>query len=359
MRFQQHIGMALGLAIALASPLTAHVPAVAAEMHAAAYALIGRAAFDPHKTAITVPFKGPAPNVTLYQLSPTHFYYEFEASRLALGGVQYQAVGDTMERFTMANRPNAVVRLSFKLLRPGMPRFAVDKARGQIRILPLGAELATRTTRVAAKPKPKPVEPPQAGWKQPTPLYQHRVTQVAPPASLSPPSSWTAVPAKVVAAPKLLKPPSAKNALRTEIGRPYLDDFHHRLVLPFHGPAPEFKVLVHQKNPRWVYLDFEQSSVKLQGERFDSFSDAIFDGWMLTEPAGTNRTRLYLKFKTAMPVVAQIYPESGEMWFLTPKPTDQPPPTLPASPAAPSVPVSPSDPGAAQVAPDESVVRQP
>src|SRR5690242_14770487 len=93
MRFHLHFGLAVALAGAFAgvSPV-AHAAVERAEAHA----LIGRAAFDAHKTAITVPFKGPAPNVTLYKLSPTHYYYEFEDARLALGGVQFQAVGDTM-----------------------------------------------------------------------------------------------------------------------------------------------------------------------------------------------------------------------------------------------------------------------
>lgn len=325
MRFHFHYGTALGLAIALASPPAAF----AADSHA----LIGRASFDARKTAITVPYSGPAPAVTLYKLSPTHYYYEFEGARLAVGGVQYQPVGDPIERFTMANRPNATVRISFKLLRPGVPRYAIDKARGKIRILPVGAEVASKPASKPAAVAARPVTPPEGPWEQPAPLFRHEVVKVSPPPvrPVTPPVAWKPVPAKTVVAPVNLLPPTAKNALRTEIGRPYLDDFHHRLVMPFHGPAPEFKVRVHQKNPRWVYLDFAQSAVKLQGDRFDSFSDKIFDGWLLTEPAGTNSTRLYLKFKTAIPVVAQIYPESGEMWFTTPPAAGETPP--PAAPA--------------------------
>lgn len=306
MRFR----LTFALLAAAAVPTVAAPVAVAAP---AAPAAIGRAQFDAARQAVTLPFSGPAPTLTLYSLSPTHHYYEISPARLK-GGVQHQPLDGAIVRYTMANRPNGpVVRLSFVLTKPGTPTFSVDAA-GRITVWPLGAASPAGTS--ALPPVPRPPQLPLAA--APTP---------------KPGPKLTPKPAARVVLPRKLTPPSEANMLRTVIGRPYLDDFHHRLVMPFNGPAPDYRIKVYEKNPRWVYMDFTQSTFQLEGDRFDSYTHPLFDGWMLQERPAEKTTRLYLKFKVEAPVVAQIYPESGEIWFSATSPIadQQTPPLAPAS----------------------------
>lgn len=332
------------------------VPLVGAPALAApqAASVVGVATFDPARTAIAVPYEGPEPTVEFYKLSDTHYYYELRSARLAHDRVQHHLIGDTMVRYTMANRPTyAAVRLSFVLTRPGVPTYHVDRAARRVVILPLGREAVTRAPglkapapAVAAAPvRRTPAEPPRLpvalSLPTPRPLPTPSIAPVAAAPTPSPTPAATPTPAPAVAAPKLkpkaapkpapsvkfvlphqLTPPTQANVLRTELGRPYLDDFHHRLVMPFNGPAPSYGVKIYEKNPRWVYLDFDQTRIKLEGERFESYTDPVFDGWMLTEHEG--KPRLYLKFKVQAPLVAQVYPESGEIWFTIPSRPDAP-----------------------------------
>ncbi|MFP5502507.1 MAG: hypothetical protein ACLGIN_08450 [Candidatus Sericytochromatia bacterium] len=317
----------------------AGAPALAAPQAAA---VVGVATFDPARTAIAVPYEGREPAVEFYKLSDTHYYYELRGARLAHDRVQHHLIGDTMLRYTMANRPaTGAVRLSFVLTRPGVPTYHVDRTARQVVILPLGREAVTRAPglkapapAVAVAPvRQTPAEPPRLPVALPLPTPSVAPIAIAPTPGPTPAVTPTPLPA--VAAPKLvpkaapkpapsvkfvlpqqLTPPTQANVLRTELGRPYLDDFHRRLVMPFNGPAPSYGVKIYEKNPRWVYLDFDQTRIKLEGERFESYTDPVFDGWMLTEHEG--KPRLYLKFKVQAPLVAQVYPESGEIWFSVP-----------------------------------------
>jgi hypothetical protein len=104
---------------------------------------LGAARFDGARSAIEIPFSGPAPKATLFRLSPTHYYYEFDAARFVPGGAQYRKLGSNLERFTVANRPHEpVVRLSFRVTRATVPAVVVDADAQRIKVLPLGHEVA-------------------------------------------------------------------------------------------------------------------------------------------------------------------------------------------------------------------------
>jgi hypothetical protein len=325
-------GLILALLTVALAPAIAPAPAVAA-----GNTLVRPARFESSQSAIVVPFSGAAPTFSLYRLSDTHYYYEFEGTTFK-GGVQNKLLTGPIERFTIANRPNGVVRLSLKLTRPATPYIQIDNARGLITVLPLGEESPAQgdwitPTTVHRDPAPKrqtAVATPRPQAAVPVPPRPVAVRPVAP----------APTPVPVTLLPRNLQPPTAANAVKTALGRPFFDDFHHRLVLPFSGPPPEFKVHVYDRNPRWVYLEFEGAGVQFEGERQESYTSDPFDGWLMSQRPGSVQTRFYLKFKQATPLVAQVYPESGEVWFVVPT-TQQGVPEAPASPGSSVTPTAP------------------
>jgi hypothetical protein len=294
----------------------------------------GDAQFEPGRSAIVVPYTGAAPQPTLYTISGAHHYYEFPSSRLAKPAVQFRRVGGAIERYTVADRAYGAVRVSFKLTQAATPTVQVDSARHQVVIWPLGKAVragapaaampspspkAVPTAKPSAQPKAqatpaaKPTARPTA---KPTPKPAASKRPAAPRASAAPQS---ALPSHGVRVPNRLTPPTQKYALKTEVGKPYFDDFHHRLVLPYKGQEPDFTVVVYYKNPRWVYFDFNNAYITVEGERFETFlADSAFEGWMLSQRKGGLKTRLYLKLKSPGQVVAQVHDESRQIWLEVP-----------------------------------------
>lgn len=308
----------------------------------------GDAQFEPGRSAIVVPYTGAAPQPTLYTISGAHHYYEFPGSRLAKPAVQFRRVGGAIERYTVADRAYGAVRVSFKLTQAATPTVQVDSARHQVVIWPLGKAVragvpAAIPSGTAAKPSPKavpsakpsaqPKAPPTPAAK-PTPKPAASKRPAAPRASAAPQS---AVPSHGVRVPNRLTPPTQKYALKTEVGKPYFDDFHHRLVLPYKGQEPDFTVVVYYKNPRWVYFDFNNAYITAEGERFETFlADSAFEGWMLSQRKGGLKTRLYLKLKSPGQVVAQVHDESRQIWLEVPGRTPAKAAPDPNGPNAPS-----------------------
>ena len=135
--------LALIADLAWAPGVAAHGPAAAPAARPAGLTRLGAARFDGSRSAIEIPFSGPAPRTILYRLSATHYYYEFQRSRFTPGGAQYRKLGSNLERFTLANRPRQpIVRLSFRLTLPTVPAVSVDPASRRIKVLPLGREAA-------------------------------------------------------------------------------------------------------------------------------------------------------------------------------------------------------------------------
>lgn len=354
----------LGLmALTFAPTLAVAPPAFAAEASAVA-TRFGDARFEPGRSAIVVPYTGAAPRPTLYTISGAHHYYEFPGSRLARPAVQFRRVGGAIERYTVADRAYSAVRVSFKLTQAATPTVQVDAARQQVVIWPLGKAVragapvaATPAGTPTAKPTPTPSAKPSPAPKapatpiarptaKPTPKPAASRRPAAPKASAAPQS---ALPGHGVRVPNRLTPPTQKYALKTEVGKPYFDDFHHRLVLPYKGQEPDFTVVVYYKNPRWVYFDFNNAYITAEGERFETFlADSAFEGWMLSQRKGGLKTRLYLKLKAPGQVVAQVHDESRQIWLEVPGRTPaKPPAAQPAAPAqADEAPFAPHEPGA-------------
>jgi hypothetical protein len=307
-----------------------------------------------------VPYTGAAPKPTLYTISGAHHYYEFPGSRLAKPAVQFRRVGGAIERYTVADRAYGAVRVSFKLTQGATPTVQVDAARHQVVIWPLGKAVRANAP-VAAKPSASPIAKPSPAptavpTAKPTPSPKAspraQATPAAKPTARPKPvatkrpasaAPQSAVPSHGVRVPNRLTPPTQKYALKTEVGKPYFDDFHHRLVLPYKGQEPDFTVVVYYKNPRWVYFDFNNAYITAEGERFETFlADSAFEGWMLSQRKGGLKTRLYLKLKAPGQVVAQVHDESRQIWLEVPGRTPaKPPAAKPAAatpaPAAPDV----------------------
>lgn len=353
----------LGLMALTFAPTLAVAPLAHAAEATAVATRFGESRFEPARSAIVVPYTGAAPRPTLYTISGSHHYYEFPGSRLAKPAVQFRRVGGTIERFTVADRPYSAVRVSFKLTQGATPTVQVDAARQQVVIWPLGkavrASAPVAATPPSARPTPKPTPsvrptpaprasaPPVAKpTAKPTPKPAASRRPAAPRASAAPQS---ALPGHGVRVPNRLTPPTQKYALKTEVGKPYFDDFHHRLVLPYKGQEPDFTVVVYYKNPRWVYFDFNNAYITAEGERFETFlADSAFEGWMLSQRKGGLKTRLYLKLKAPGQVVAQVHDESQQIWLEVPgrAPAKPPAAKAPVPARADEAPFAPHVPGA-------------
>jgi hypothetical protein len=245
------------------------------------------------------------------------------------------------------------VRLSFTLTTPGKPSYQVDATHHQLIVWPLGH--AARSTAVAPKPvvhatpSPKPSAKPSAKptakptpKPKPTPTPKPTAKPTAKPSPkpvMKPSAHPSAKPTTTsgVRIPTGLTPPSQSYALRTEVGKPYFDDMHHRLVLPYKGQDPDFNVVVYYKNPRWVYFDFSNAYVNVDGQRFETFpGDTAFEGWMLSQRKGGLKTRLYLKLKNPTQIVAQVHEESHQIWLELPGHTPAAAPDASPAPDAPA-----------------------
>lgn len=310
MRFFARTAVFLGLLALTATPMIGALPAPAFAAEAATR--VGEASFDPATSAIVVPYTGTAPKPVAYTISGSHHYYELPGARLAKPAVQFHRVGGNIERYTLADRPQGGVRVSFKLTTSAKPTVEVDTTGHRLLIWPLGK---TGAVAVAPKPAAAPVAPkpkPVAVAPKPKP----KPVAVAPKPT---PKPKPAQQAHAVRVPTGLTPPLPKNALKTEVGKPYFDDFHHRLVLPYKGEEPDFTVVVYYKNPKWVYFDFANAYLSAEGQKFETFTtDTAFDGWMLSQRQGALKTRLYLKLKAETQIVAQVHPESRQIWLEVP-----------------------------------------
>lgn len=322
------------------TPLFAAAPVAAAEATTVA-TRFGDATFEPGRSAIVVPYTGAAPRPTLYTLSGSHHYYDFSGARLAKPAVQFRRVGGAIERFTLADRAGSAVRVSFQLTQNAKPTIQIDPARRQIVIFPLGkAVRATAPIRATAPSRPTPkatpkVQPAPKVKPKPKPRPVATPRPVAPRASAAPQSS---LPGRDVRVPTGLTPPTQRNELKTEVGKPYFDDVNHRLVLPYKGLEPDFNVVVYYKNPRWVYFDFSNAYITAEGQRFETFvSNPAFEGWMLSQRKGGLKTRLYLKLRAPGQVVAQVRDESHQIWLEVPG-------RHPAAPQPPAAPDAGDDP---------------
>ena len=301
MRAVRHSRIVLGaLAIALVP-----APAMAA--------VIRPGAFDASRTEFVVPYDGSPPTIHFHQLSPTHFYYEFEPARLAHAGVENHLVGGRVERFTLANRPGGkIVRLAFTTTRPVAPEYRLDSASHDIVILPLGAP-----ERAFAPAIRLPIAT-ESPWPS---------VRVEPRRLLIPPLPRLPVPPRAIA---LFRPPALPHlappwttGTQSELRDPYLDRSHRTLVLPFIGPAPDLRVTPSERHPRWVYLDFDHAYPNLRGTPFGQFPGSIFDRWLISRHPGSTRTRLFLQMREATIVVAQVSPARG--WItLSAQPLPQP-----------------------------------
>lgn len=357
MRFFARTAVFLGLVALTATPMIGALPAPAFAAEAATR--VGEASFDPATSAIVVPYTGTAPKPVAYTISGSHHYYELPGARLAKPAVQFHRVGGNIERYTLADRPQGGVRVSFKLTTTAKPTVEVDAARQRLLIWPLGktGAVAARpaATPVAPKPQPKPVAvAPKPKPAAVAPKPKPKPVAVAPKPTPKPKPTQQA---HAVRVPTGLTPPLPKNALKTEVGKPYFDDFHHRLVLPYKGEEPDFTVVVYYKNPKWVYFDFANAYLSAEGQKFETFTtDTAFDGWMLSQRQGALKTRLYLKLKAETQIVAQVHPESRQIWLEVPgKRVAKPAAPKAAEPEKDTAPVVP----AATTAPEASPETDP
>lgn len=238
-------------------------------------ARLGMATFDSASSVVSVPFKGPAPHATLYKLSPSHFYYELQPARLAFGGVQFQAIGGAIQRFTLADRPAPdVVRLSFQLTGAAEPVLRVDGQHHRLIVLPLGHEVSMPLARTHV---PK-------GWKLP------------------------------YGVPHGLKMPVAE-APAADLERPFLGDHPRRFVLPFRGPLPRFVATAYQRNPHWILMDLYGADARPVGGRSGAFRDPLYEAWMLSRRPEPHHIRLYLRLRRVANVSARVAPNHREIWL--------------------------------------------
>ncbi len=283
--------------------LVAVVPAVPA--HAAEAARIGKVFYESQRQAIVVPFAGRPPNATYYRLSGTRHYWEFTGARLTDGLVQHHPIGGDIKRYTVAQRGPDVVRLAFELAIEAKPALRFDATEHSFVILPFGQELrgaapVVRVPRALPFPSPSPGKPP-APAKRPLAIVNKR----------EPEPPWQTAPLLRVPQGLTLPLPSP----RTAIGRPAVGD--GGLLMPFQGPAPDYKVRVFTANPRWLYFEFDRAGLALEDTRFGVVDDPYIDAWMFTEPA-PGKVRLYLRLRHTTPVVAQVQETEGRIRFASP-----------------------------------------
>lgn len=301
---------------------------------------VGPARWNAARQAVEVPYDGDAPQPQFFRLSPRHFYYDWKPARCKAAHPQELHPDAAVPRAALANRPDDAVRLAVQTAAAAVPTLEVDRRAHLIVLYPLGKPTTLGARKMPSPPPmqallpPPPVIPsPADDWSEPLRFFAHHVPVVKPPQHLA--------------------PPTKRNALLTMLGKPVLDDFHHRLVLSFQGKPPACVEQVYAKNPRWVYFDFPNTAFPLDGSRFDSYTDRVFEGWLLSPRQGGLRTRLYLKLAAAAPVTARVFPASHEIWLsaavpLQPLPSPAPLPTASpiATPAA-----SPLPPASAAVLP--------
>ncbi|MFN3428667.1 MAG: hypothetical protein ACK46X_01810 [Candidatus Sericytochromatia bacterium] len=362
MRFFARSAVFLGLLALSTAPLIGALPAPAFAAEPATR--VGEASFDPATSAIVVPYTGAAPKPVAYTISGSHHYYELPGARLSKPAVQFHRVGGHIERYTLADRPEGGVRVSFKLTTAAKPTVEVDTAGHRLLIWPLGkaGAMAAKPAAAPVKPQPKPVAAapkPKPAAVAPKPKPTPKPVAVAPKPKPKPkPAPQAQRPAApAVRVPTGLTPPTAKNVLKTEVGKPYFDDFNHRLVLPYKGEEPDFTVVVYYKNPKWVYFDFANAYVSAEGQKFETFTtDTAFDGWMLSQRQGALKTRLYLKLKAETQIVAQVHPESRQIWLEVPGKRI----AKPAAPKAaePEKPVAPEPTAAPEASPETDPEHQ-
>lgn len=321
------------LAFLVAAATSAPVPA-----HAAEAARIGTVFYEPQRQTIVVPFVGRPPDATYYRLSGTRHYWEFSGARLTDGLVQHHPIGGDIKRYTVAQRGPSVVRLAFELEIEAKPALRFDAAEHRFEIYPFGQELRSTVPAVRVprelpfpSPTPAPVKPTQTPVK-PTPAPSKRpMVLVKPRREPEPP--WQSAPILRVPRGMTLPLPSP----RTAIGRPEAGD--GGLLMPFQGPAPDYKVRVFAANPRWLYFEFDHVGLSVDGKRFGVVEDPYIDAWMFTEPA-PGKVRLYLRLRHTTPVVAQVLESVGRIRFASPsakggqqRPAAAPPSAAPPAPA--------------------------
>lgn len=340
-------------------------------VHAAEAARIGKVFYEPQRQAIVVPFAGRPPDATYYRLSGTRHYWEFAGARLPDGLVQHHPIGGDLKRYTVAQRGPSVVRLAFELAIEARPALRFDAAEHRFEIYPFGQELhsAVPLVRVPRElPFPSPTPPPA------TPTPPPATPPPAPARPSSAPAKPSLAPAKrpmLLAQPKpepdqpwqtapILRVPRGMTlplpSPRTALGRPEAGD--GGLLMPFHGPAPDYKVRVFTANPRWLYFEFEQTGLSLAGKRFGVVEDPYIDAWMFTEPA-PGKVRLYLRLRHTTPVVAQVFEAEGRIRFASPAAKGGLPPPAPAMPAPEPATAAPGIPAPAPSASGEVEVPGP
>ncbi|HEY9720608.1 MAG TPA: hypothetical protein V6D47_01255 [Oscillatoriaceae cyanobacterium] len=282
--------------------------------------------------AIEVPYQGDVPQPHFFRLTPSHFYYDWGPARCKAGRPQENRLSGVVQRFALANRPGGDVRLAVQTASAAVPLLEIDRRSQELIVYPTG-----KRTMLGAHPVPHSSAPSQQAVLPPPPVIPSPSSD-----DWSEPLRFFAHPV-AVKPPEHLAPPTRRNALLTMLGKPVLDDFHHRLVLAYQGEPPAYAMQAYAKNPRWVYFDFPNTSFPLEGARFDSYTDRVFEGWLLSQRQGGLRTRLYLKLTQAMPVQAKVFPASHEIWLTAsvPSPSPSPSPTpvlaplsLPASAAS-------------------------
>lgn len=364
--------------------------------HAADAARLGKVFYEPQRQAIVVPFTGRPPDAKYHRLSGTRHYWEFHGARLPDGLVQHHPIGGDLKRYTVAQKDGGVVRLAFELAIEAKPALRFDARGHRFEIFPFGQELvaAAPVVRVPRElPFPSPTPPPATPAPAPTKAPAARRPLVVAAPTRVPEPAWRTPPVLRVPAARSLPVPSPA----TSLGRPEPGD--GGLLMPFHGPAPDYRVRVFTANPRWLYFEFDHVGLAVDGKRFGVLDDPWIDAWMLTEPA-LGKVRLYLRLRRTTPVVAQILEPEGRIRFaasaaaapagrplgpaprlvlpvvgpspagmpatiatpapaIAPAPTDAPAPAVPdpvvPDPADPKPPADPSDPGDPPTEPGEAV----
>ena len=307
--------------------LTAALTFAPAPAHGADVSRIGKVFYEPQRQVIVVPFVGTPPNATYFRLTGTRHYWEFYGARLADGAVQHHPIGGDIKRYTVAPRGPSVVRLAIELAIEAKPALRFDARGHRFEIYPFGQELKSQEPLVRVPrslPLPTPTPPP--------------------PPPPTPEPSWR--PAPLLRVPRGLTLPLPSPA--TSLGRPEAGD--GGLLMPYEGPAPDFRVRVFTANPRWLYFEFDRTALSLVGKRFGVVDDPFIDAWMFTAPA-PGKVRLYLRLRRTTPIVAQVLEPEGRIRFAASEARGGPgqPASQAPSPAAPVPPGSPTPTPAAPV----------
>jgi hypothetical protein len=185
----------------------------------------------------------------------------------------------------MATRPLPdTVRLAFQLSGPAEPVVKVDNARHRLIFLPLGHEEAHPLAQIGVP----------HGWQLPKPV-----------------------------------PPTA------HLARPTLSLKPYRLVLPFSGVVPQFVATIYARNPRYVMLDVLGADVPEATGKSGSFSDPLFEAWILSRRPEAGHMRLYVRLRKAVGVRGELSPNKKEIWIVpsVPEPVPTPKPTAKPTPA--------------------------